>query len=54
MTALRLVGVAHHSIHPHLPRAPGGEAPNPICLAAYAEDEIALACGCAISLVHVF
>ncbi|XP_026194202.1 uncharacterized protein LOC34618361 [Cyclospora cayetanensis] len=50
---LRLTWVAHYNIHPDLPRTPGGTCASPISITSYANDEVALACGCAISLVHI-
>ena len=54
VAALRLAAFAHDGVHPHLPRATATEAANPICIATYGENEVVLACGSAISLVHVF
>ncbi|KAL8270769.1 hypothetical protein Esti_005324 [Eimeria stiedai] len=51
---LRLAGVVHHGIHPHLPRTNAAGRASPICLTACAEYEVALACDCSVSLVHVF
>ncbi|CDJ66909.1 WD domain, G-beta repeat-containing protein, putative [Eimeria necatrix] len=49
-----MASLAHHGIHPHLPRAHGRAGGNPICIAAYSEDEFVLSCDCSISMVHVF
>ncbi|KAL8447868.1 hypothetical protein Emed_004163 [Eimeria media] len=51
---LRLLGVVHHGIHPHLPRPNAGSHASPISLAACAECEVALACDSSVSLVQVF
>ncbi|CDI87421.1 WD domain, G-beta repeat-containing protein, putative [Eimeria praecox] len=48
-----VASVGQAGIHPNLPRAFEGPASDPICLAAYGEDEVVVACGSSLSIVHV-
>ncbi|CDJ50119.1 WD domain, G-beta repeat-containing protein, putative [Eimeria brunetti] len=55
-----VAAVGHLGLHPNLPRICGvsgsgsGSWGDPLCLAAYGEEEVVVACGSALSVAHVF
>lgn len=52
MASGAVVSVGQFGIHPNLPLS--FETDDPLCLAAYADDEVVVACGSSLSMVHVF